>query len=233
MSTFARTYFVHRRHLGLLSRAATALVLSLTALWSAAAPIHYNFENSGTLPVSPTDSLPHDSLSFTRSGVQVNVTAVARPEGGSYGAVTGPGRGVYFGSTGLGVISYTGDGNNLDGANPGATDGDVDEGLVFTFDRVVKLTDINFGSWQNNPPLDADTIYFFVDGVQVLVHSGANDAPGGLSFVGTEFRFLAQDDATGVRIQDLDIEVVPVPGTPTLLAAALLALGAVRRRAMA
>jgi hypothetical protein len=199
----------------------------LLATAAQAATIHYNFENTGTLPVAPTDNDEHGSLGFTRGGVAVTVTAVARSsDAGAYAGVSGTDRGVYFGDTGLGVVAYGNDSNNMDGANEGATDGDLDEGLVFTFDRVVRLTDINFGRWDNG----LDAIRFLVDGVQVLLHSGSNDAPSGLNFVGTEFRFLAENDDTGVRIQDLDIETVPLPGTPALLAAALLALGLTRRR---
>ena len=56
-----------------------------------------------------------------------------------------------------------------------------------------------------------------------------------VSLVGSMFVLLATDDATSVRIQDLDFRVIPVsePGSLALVAAALLALqrrrpGAVR-----
>ena len=43
-----------------------------------------------------------------------------------------------------------------------------------------------------------------VDGVTSLHYGGANDHPT-MSFTGTEFMFLADEDGTSVRLQDLDV----------------------------
>lgn len=215
-----------RPGLALWSRVGLALALACAAGASMAAPIHFNFENSGTEPVAPTDSQPHDSLSFSRPGVGLNVTAIAGF--GTFAPVTSafnPGAGVYFGSSGLGVAlgQGTDDSNNLDGSDD-SSGTDMDEALVFRFDRLVQLVAINFGQWDTG----FDSIRFVVDGVEVLTHAGANDEPA-LALVGREFRLFADTDATGVRIQDLDVLLVPEPGS-LALALAGLGLGALARR---
>jgi len=205
-----------------------------------AAPIHYNFENTGANPAA-TDNQAHDSLSFTRGGVSVTVTA--QLNGGNVlsswqpvnSTAWAPNTGVYFGNNGLGVKVGATDGTNTDGSDaayvPGTTD--FDEALVFTFSRLVRLTRVNFGDWDGrdnyiggfNPYL-GDQVGIDVDGVNPAYwHRAATDTPT-LSLTGMVFRFRADDDATSFRIQDFDVEAVPlpVPGSLALSALGLFSL---------
>jgi hypothetical protein len=209
-----------------------------------ATAIHYNFENVGANPAA-TDNQAHDSLSFTRGGVTVTVTAQLHAGNtlSTWQDVNAanwqPGTGVWHGHNGLGVKVGPTDGTNIDGSNTAAMLGttDFDEGIVFSFSRVVRLTRVNFGDWDGRDNYigsfdihRGDQVGIDVDGVNPAHWARqATDTPT-LSLVGQVFRFTAFDDNTSFRIQDLDIQVIPEPAPLTLLAAALGVLLAGRRR---
>jgi hypothetical protein len=212
-----------------------ATVLAATGACAQAAAVHFNFENTGTNP-APTDNLGHATLDFQQGGVSLRVTARASQGGAGWNVfdpVAGSGTGVYFGDSGLGAYIGGTDGNDLDGGN---TATDRSEMLVFTFDRVVTLTAINFGRWDGRDnyiggfdPYLGDLATLLVDGLGVLNYRGINDHAS-LSLTGREFAIRADDDNTSFRIQDLDIQTtVPEPATLALVAWALLALKGARR----
>lgn len=243
----------HRRSsLPVWANALTALALGAALGLAGGAParaaaIHYNFENVGANPAA-TDNLGHDALNFQRDGVTLNVSARYHT-GGTFGswqpvnaATRGSGAGVYFGNSGLGVFLGGSDGNDLDGAdgNPAT---DRDEALVLRFSQRVRLTALNFGRWDGRDnyigafnPYQGDHARIEVDGWGVYNHRAVDDHPDGLALEGTVFTINADDDATSLRLQDLDIQTLPVPEPGSLglagvaLAGLAATLGPRRRR---
>lgn len=194
---------------------------------ASAAPIHYDFE-------ATPDNNTHDSLHMTVDGVALTITAWAKNSENSwlqvtsaYGNYGGDNAGVYNGTYGLGLfLANSDDSYSMDGAD-GANDGvDRDEGLLFSFDRQVELTHINFRYWGSNDDfnLDADGISLFVDNA----NSGNDNYYG--SHVGTKFMVWADGDNDSFRIQDIDINTVPEPSTLLLLVSGLVGLAGTRRR---
>lgn len=202
-------------------------LLFCTAGAASAVPTHYDFEAN-------PDKNTHDSLHMTVGGVALTITAWAKNSAdnwfqvtSAYGNYGGDNAGVYNGQTGLGLfLGNSDDSYSMDGAD-GVNDGmDRDEGLLFSFDRQVDLTHINFGSWGSSDDFNLD-----VDGVSLFADNdnGGNDHYHG-SHVGTQFMVWADGDTDSFRIQDIDINAVPEPTSLALFGLGMAGLIGMRRR---
>lgn len=218
------------------SQIAVASFLALTANSAAAANIHFDFQ-------ATPDNVGHDSIQLTVSGLTVTVTAWTEDVSparaaramqvtsamGSFGGVNA---GAYYGSSGLGVfLGNFDDPNNMDGSDF-TTVLDRPEALLFSFDRVVELTKINFNFWgvtdkfalvtqTNFSPINPD---FMPAGYQSIRNdNGGNDHYVG-SHSGNRFWVWALNDSDSFRIQDIDVQI-PEPTTFSLVALGVALMG--------
>lgn len=149
--------------------------------------------------------------------------------------------GVYFGSTGLGVKipSYqnnSSDDSDLDGASGDGQNGtDFDEGILFSFNQVVELKRLNFGSFNSNDDFNLE-----VDGINLMHDIGSFDSHALIkstpqddyfnfqNIFGKEFLVWADGDSDDFRIDD--ITFVPEPATIPMMILALATLVFMRRK---
>lgn len=219
-----------------LSQIAVASILALTANSAAAANIHYDFQ-------ATPDNIGHDSIQLTVSGLTVTVTAwtedvsfdragLAKQVTGAMGSFGGVNAGAYYGSSGLGVfLGNSDDTNSADGADF-TSQLDRPEALLFSFDRVVELTNINFNFWSSTDKFalvtqtnfSAVNPNFMPAGYQsIRDNNGGNDHYVG-SHVGNRFWVWALNESDSFRIQDIDVQV-PEPTTFSLLALGVALMG--------
>lgn len=198
----------------------------------------------------------YESINTSLDGIGLTITALTIANDGSGDIsqtfdVIGQGIGVYLradtsgpgGSLGVrSFVSLSGgssDGTNLDGGD-GTNPNDLDEGLLFSFDRLVSLDYINFDSFSNS---SGDDFNLTVDGVSVLVDFNANDSDSRVSnvsgqfdeyrfnsIVGSEFLFWADGNSDSFRIDTLEVSAVPVPAAAWLFGSALLGMFGFSRR---
>jgi len=199
--------------------------------------------------LSLTGGSSYNSISTSVDGIGLDITALTISNNGSgtifsSTPVTGIDVGVYLSdstSGNLGVLSnlFGGDGTNLDGGN-GANADDLDEGLLFSFDRLVSLDYINFDSFSGS-----DDFNLTVDGISILVDFNATDTASSLlvsevlgqtdefnfnNIVGTEFLFWADGNSDSFRIDTLEVSAVPIPAAAWLFGSAILGLVGFSRR---
>ena len=204
----------------------------------------------------------YDSVSTINSGISMTVSAYAVSNDGAGNILPGsvllnsPG-GVWVGSSHqLGVRSRSGEATYLDGASgsgvivPGSTRSDlapdVDEGLLFSFDRVVTLDFIDFNYWATT---SGDDFNLAVDGVNILtnINSATSISSSLVSNVlgeeqeftfsgvsGTNFMIWADDDLDKFRIDRLrvsaNVSAVPEPSIIALMGLGLAGIGFAARR---
>ncbi len=217
--------------------------LLMAAGAAGASPVHHLDFQAGA-----NTNTGYTHLSYSLGGANLVVTGwttaptPGAPRSGGYGRVTplmgsagGENAGIYDGDSGLGVFQAGTDNKSMDG---GDGPGEPDEGMMFLFDRQVELTMINFNFWDGRANYGGnawgDLVQIYVDNTWVMNYGGAEDRPT-LGLVGSMFVLLATDDATSVRVQDLDFRVIPVPAPATLglaglALAALAGTGGTRRR---
>jgi len=197
----------------------------------------------------------YNTINTSIDGIGLTITAltIANDNSGnidSISAVMGSDVGVYVSSSvsgNLGVRSRlpsaedtTSDGNNLDGGDAGVSN-DLDEGILFTFDRLVSLDYINFDFFTSS-----DDFNLTVDGANtsIVVDYNADSIANPLvtdvlnqfdeyrfnGIVGTSFLFWADGDSDSFRIDRLEVSAVPVPAAAWLFGSALLGMFGFSRR---
>ena len=228
-------------------------ILSLSMVQAASAmPTEFDF-TAGNLGVTAGNA--YNSVGMTVDGIGLNITAYTIVNDGSgdissLTQVTGvePGSsdeiGVYVSSMkNLGVYLGGSDSHSMDGGSGSADPGDLDEGLLFSFDQKVTLTYINFDNFGHS---DDFNLTLFEDPlVSKLVDYDSHD--GAKSFVspvsgehdeyefdltGTDFLFWVDGDSDSVRVDYIKVkaaQAVPAPAPLFLMGAGLLGL-AYRRR---
>ncbi|MBI5057603.1 MAG: hypothetical protein HZB61_13395 [Nitrospirae bacterium] len=155
-----------------------------------------------------------DAAQMTVAGLTVYVTPSSStdPNGTEYPLwtdVTGtsPDVGIYPGSTGLGIVAYSGDNVNLDGSTQR-------ESLLFTFDSTVTLNSIHFTHVGAT-----DDFNLTVNGTNQLIDAAPNptDDPNlrdtwhSVSYTGNTIRIWADGSDDDFRVAGLDVAVAPEP----------------------
>lgn len=186
----------------------------------------------------------YNSVVMTVDGITVTITAYTIENDGlgaitSTSPLTTAGTGVYVSSSSnnIGVKSSSADGTNMDG---GASTGDPDEGLLFSFSQPVSLGYINFDSFTS---ASGDDFNLTVDNTLILADYNANDISSLVTNVsgqfdeynfngitGTEYLFWADGDSDSFRIDQMEVSAVPVPSAVWLFGSGLLGLVGVARR---
>ncbi len=122
----------------------------------------------------------------------------------------------------FGVVSFIGDGENLDGGNTG-DDTDPDEGLLFSFSELVSLSDIFFKSFGSS-----DDYNLMVDGIDIF--SDKDDSYDFGSIIGQEFLVWADGSSDAFYVSGLEVSAVPEPSIVALFGLGLLGMGFTRRK---
>lgn len=215
--------------------------LGLSATTASATNIHYDFQAS-------PDNTGHDAIQLTVGGLAVTVTAwtedvsfqragLAMQVTSAMGSFGGDNAGVYYGSSGLGVfLGNSDDSFSMDGADF-TSQLDRPEALLFTFDRVVELTHINFANWSATDyfALIAQTNFgpinqnFMPAGYQSIQNNNGGNDQYYASHFGNRFWVWALDDADSFRIQDIDVQI-PEPETLYLFGLGFALISANRMR---
>ncbi len=142
----------------------------------------------------------------------------------SMAMVSGDGLGVYVSRrNNLGVTIASGDYHSMDGGNASRTD--LDEGLLFSFDKMVSLDYINFDLFSGD-----DDFNLTVDGELQLLDfngldrsflasqvAGQSDEFNFFNITGQEFIFWADAANDEFRIDSLAVSAVPGPSVSFLL----------------
>jgi len=189
---------------------------------------------------------PYDTVGMTVDDIRVDITAYTIENNGhgvisSTSQITGSGVGVYVSNgDNLGAESNSlrrgGDSHSIDGGsshNPA----DPDEGLLFVFDQVVRLSYINFDGFGSG-----DDFNLTVDGNLMLHDFGAHDSSPLASSAfgqhdefnfsnisGEEFLFWADGNSDSFRIDRMIVNV-PEPTSLLLLGIGLISFGFSRRK---
>ncbi len=218
------------------------ILFSLTLIKPASATlIDFEVSNLGVV-----GGQAYNEVSLIVDGIEVTVTAYNIINDGdgnidSLNLLNADGTGVYVSSSdNLGVVSHDNDGHHLDGGNDNNVKDDdnsipdFDEGLLFTFDQVVRLNYIDFDSFDTFDGYDDFNLT--VDGVLYLADFDIEESSPYASqaffdddskfdfhsIVGTSFLFWADGNSDGFRIDYFNVTAVPEPNSILLLALALL-----------
>lgn len=207
----------------------TVNILSVLASFSlpSIAPAALLDFSPSNFSVTPNSS--YDAINMSVGGINVNVTAYSIENDGlgtifsrsqvTGVTVTGKNKGVYVSSSNnLGVKTASGDLNDMDGGGAGSTT-DLDEGLLFTFNKQVHLNSIDFDLFSGS-----DDFNLTVDGKHLLwdfkgttpnslsqLVAGSHDEFEFTNIIGREFLIWADSDTDGFRIDDIDVTAVPLP----------------------
>jgi len=210
------------------------LALSCSSAVSAAL-INLNYTN-----LSVTGGNAYSSVEMLADGIGVSISAFTIENNGTgeiselFPLLDG-GNGVYVSgssSGNLGVVSGASDGSLLDG---GSVADDLDEGLLFAFDRVVNLNYINFDYFTDK---GGDDFNLTVDGDTILWDVNANNSADFSPFVGNvagqfdEYNFYgisgqnfliwADGNSDSFRIDKIQVSAVAEPQSLFLLMLGLL-----------
>lgn len=224
-------YFI-RSVLGML-----ALLMSNTV---SAALFNFNGSNLGVSEGA------YDSLAMTTvDGVGVDITAFTITNG-SNTQIVGNNVGVYYekdtdGSLGVKSSPGSSDYRNMDGGNGSISD--PDEGLLFSFDTLVRFEYIDFDGFDSQ---GGDDFNLTIDGALVLSDINGNNSPSLISilndgdtrydkydfqgFVGKEFLFWADGNSDSFRIDELRVTAVPIPAAFLLFSTGLAGFGLMRAK---
>lgn len=187
-------------------------------------------------------STAYNSITHAQDDINLEIFAYTIENDGAglitdMALLTGNNVGVYASSSdNLGVKSNNSDGSKLDGGDE--TDPlDLDEGLLFVFDRLVSLQYINFDSFSGD-----DDFNLTVDGVLIVADyhqghtstfisdvSGQADEYNFFNVTGKEFLIWADSDSDAFKIDRIRVAKVPEPSSIFLFMVALLGFTTNRR----